>query len=178
MKYISSRALFFQVCTLSLMYVTVLVWPLQATPLQEDISNSDKLSIGKSNQVIDNTSNKSNVTSGRNVKVEYFMFPTQEAIFNQSINDTKRSDKAMLSGAWSVEQSRAKASGLASLVREEEKPEMASTNEWKIPRVNGNEILVRLYDPGVSQKSSPVLIFVHGGGWTVGNVDISKSIRL
>lgn len=38
--------------------------------------------------------------------------------------------------------------------------------------------MVRLYDPGVNQKASPVLIFVHGRGWTVGDVDIfNNSIR-
>ena len=74
--------------------------------------------------------------------------------------------------------SRAIASGLASLVMEEDKPKMASINDWNVTGNNGNEILVRLYDPGVSQRPSPVLIFVHGGGWTVGNVDIfDDSIR-
>jgi hypothetical protein len=39
---------------------------------------------------------------------------------------------------------------------------MASINEWKFSENNGNEVLVRLYDPGVTRKLSPVLIFVHG----------------
>jgi len=71
-----------------------------------------------------------------------------------------------------MKQSRAIASGLASLVSMEDRLKMASINEWKFTGNNGNEVLVRLYAPGVSQRPSPVLIFVHGGGWTIGNVDI------
>jgi acetyl esterase len=60
----------------------------------------------------------------------------------------------------------------------EDRLKMASINEWKFAGNNGNDVLVRLYDPGFTRKPSPVLIFVHGGGWTVGNVDIfDDSIR-
>lgn len=32
-------------------------------------------------------------------------------------------------------------------------------------------MLLRLYDPGIKQRPSPILIFVHGGGWSVGDVN-------
>ena len=114
------------------------------------VDKNDLVSTVKSNHITDNTNNKNNLTSEQNIRSKYFVFPSQEAMFNQSINETKRSDAAMLSGRWSVEQSRTIASGLTSLVKEEEKPEMASIDEWTIPGNNGNKILVRLYDPGTS----------------------------
>ena len=40
------------------------------------------------------------------------------------------------------------------------------------------KIHLRIYDPGVGGKPSPALVFVHGGGWTVGSVDeFDSSIR-
>ena len=35
----------------------------------------------------------------------------------------------------------------------------------------GSKIHMRVYDPGVKSKPSPALIFVHGGGWSVGSID-------
>jgi len=56
---------------------------------------------------------------------------------------------------------------------------MKSITDYYVPTSDGKDkILLRLYDPDVKQKPSPVLIFVHVGGWTVGNVDIyDDSIR-
>jgi acetyl esterase/lipase len=56
---------------------------------------------------------------------------------------------------------------------------MAFVIDYYIP---GNEtdrkIHLRIYDPGVRSKPSPALVFVHGGGWTVGSVDdFDSSIR-
>ncbi|HZD35716.1 MAG TPA: alpha/beta hydrolase [Nitrososphaeraceae archaeon] len=180
-KYISTRTLLFHICILSLICANLLGWPLQAISIEQGIDSSNKndyLGASESNQVMTYTNNKSNVTSEHVLKAKYFIFPSQEAMFNQNVIIAKKSDAAMLSGEWPVEQSRIIASGLESLVKEEDKPKMASVNEWNITGNNGNEILVRLYDTGVSQRPSPVLIFVHGGGWTVGNVDIfDDSIR-
>jgi len=48
---------------------------------------------------------------------------------------------------------------------------MKSITNYSIPTSDRKDkILLRLYDPGVKQKPSPVLIFVHGGGWIVGSV--------
>jgi hypothetical protein len=142
-RHIPVRSLSFLVCiTLSLTCATLLVCPLQATSIQKGFGSVDKndlVSTVKSNHVTDNTNNKNNLTSEQNVRSKYFVFPSQEAMSNQSINETKRSDAAMLSGRWSVEQSRTIASGLRSLVKEEEKSEMASIDEWTIPGNNGNE---------------------------------------
>jgi acetyl esterase len=104
----------------------------------------------------------------------YFIFPSQKALFGQAIiNATKESDTAMLSGKWTIQQSRAAANALLSLLKKEEQPKMKSITDYQIPTSDGKGkmMLLRLYDPGVKQRPSPVLIFVHGGGWSVGNVN-------
>lgn len=115
----------------------------------------------------------------------YFIFPSQKTFFSHGVNATKQADIAMLEGKWKVEQSREIANGLKSLVKSEDKPKMASIKEYNVPGLDENEILLRIYDPGVNLtkkspmlSSSPVLIFVHGGGWAIGDVDVyDDSIR-
>jgi acetyl esterase/lipase len=56
--------------------------------------------------------------------------------------------------------------------KKEEEPKMKSNRlsnsnfRWK-----KDKMLLRLFDPDVKQKLSPVLIFVHRGGWSVGSVN-------
>jgi acetyl esterase/lipase len=87
----------------------------------------------------------------------------------------------MLSGKWNIQQSRAIANEFSSLAKKENKPspQMKSITDYYVPTSDGKErILLRIYDPGVKQKPSPLLIYVHGGGWIVGSVDIfDDSIR-
>jgi len=52
------------------------------------ISNSDKndlIRTGELNRIIDNTSNKNNVTFEQNARAGYFIFPSQETLFNQNL---------------------------------------------------------------------------------------------
>jgi acetyl esterase len=113
----------------------------------------------------------------------YFIFPSLKAFFGPAavVNATKQADAAMLSGKWTIQQSRAIANEFSSLTKKENKPspQMKSTRDYYVPISDGKErILLRLYDPGVKQKPSPLLIYVHGGGWIVGNIDIfDDSIR-
>jgi acetyl esterase len=95
-------------------------------------------------------------------------------LFNPSVvNATKRSDAAMLSGKWTIQQSRAAANALLSLLKGgAEQPKMKSITDYQVPSSDGKgKMLLRLYDPGVRQRPSPVLIFVHGGGWSVGDLN-------
>jgi acetyl esterase len=103
----------------------------------------------------------------------YFIFPSQQVLFGQAIiNATKKSDAAMLSGKWTIQQSRAAANALFTILKKEGQPKMKSITDYQIPTSDGKgKMLLRVFDPGVKQKPSPVLIFVHGGGWSVGNVD-------
>ncbi|HET7147196.1 MAG TPA: alpha/beta hydrolase [Candidatus Nitrosopolaris sp.] len=111
----------------------------------------------------------------------YFIFPSQKAFFGRTANATKQVDAAMLSGKWTIQQSRAIATEFSSLAKKVNKPspQMKSITDYYVATSGGKDkILLRIYDPGVMQKPSPVLIFVHGGGWTVGSVDIyDDSIR-
>jgi acetyl esterase len=146
---------------------------------------SKKINASASVAIIDNqTKTKTTVSPSSSEKqsaTSYFIFPSQKAFFGRTVNATKQVDADMLSGKWTIQQSRAIATEFSSLAKKLNKPspQMKSITDYYVPTSDGKDkILLRLYDPGVKQKPSPVLIFVHGGGWTVGSVDIyDDSIR-
>jgi acetyl esterase/lipase len=107
----------------------------------------------------------------------YFIFPSQNQLFFPSVNSTRQTDLAILNGTWAVENSRAITQSLAQL--DALAPKMAFVVDHYIPsNETDTKIHLRIYDPGVRGKPSPALVFVHGGGWTVGSVDdFDSSIR-
>ena len=145
---------------------------------------SKKINASASVALIDNQTKTKTTASPSFEKqsaTSYFIFPSQKAFFGRTVNATKQGDAAMLSGKWTIQQSRAIATEFSSLAKKLNKPspQMKSVTDYYVPTSGGKDkILLRLYDPGVKQKPSPVLIFVHGGGWTVGSADIyDDSIR-
>lgn len=57
-------------------------------------------------------------------------------------------------------------------------PEISSTKDFEIETSSG-AIPVRLYDPEPEKKLLPTMIFIHGGGWIVGDLDTNeKFLRL
>ena len=106
-----------------------------------------------------------------------FIFPSQEQFFFPSVNATRQTDVAILNGSWTIENSRAITKSLAEL--DMLAPKMAFEVDHYIPTNDTDrKIHLRIYDPGVGSKPSPALIFVHGGGWTVGSIDdFDSSIR-
>ena len=107
----------------------------------------------------------------------YFIFPSQKQLFFPSVNATRQTDLGILSGTWTVENSRAITHSLAELGALS--PKMAFVVDRYIPsNETDTKIHLRIYDPGVRSKPSPALVFVHGGGWTVGSIDdFDSSIR-
>jgi acetyl esterase/lipase/alpha-beta hydrolase superfamily lysophospholipase len=107
----------------------------------------------------------------------YFIFPSQEQLFFPSVNATRQTDLAILSGTWTVENSRAITQSLVEL--DALSPKMAFVIDRYIPsNETDTKIHLRIYDPGVRSKPSPALVFVHGGGWTIGSIDdFDSSIR-
>ncbi|HEY6757562.1 MAG TPA: alpha/beta fold hydrolase [Nitrososphaera sp.] len=100
----------------------------------------------------------------------YFIFPSQKQFFFPSVNATRQTDLAIFNGTWTVENSRAIAQSLAKL--DPHPPKMAFEVDHYLPsNETGSKIHMRVYDPGVKSKPSPALIFVHGGGWSVGSID-------
>jgi acetyl esterase/lipase len=106
-----------------------------------------------------------------------FIFPSQEQFFLPSVNATRQSDIAILNGSWTIENSRVITKSLAEL--DTLAPKMAFEVDYYIPTNDTDrKIHLRIYDPGVGSKPSPALVFVHGGGWTVGSIDdFDSSIR-
>jgi acetyl esterase/lipase len=107
----------------------------------------------------------------------YFIFPSQEQLFFPSVNATRQTDLSILNGTWTVENSRAITQSLANL--DADAPKMAFVVDRYIPsNETDTKIHLRIYDPGVRSKPSSALVFVHGGGWTVGSIDeFDSSIR-
>jgi len=107
----------------------------------------------------------------------YFIFPSQKQFFFPSLNATRHTDLAILNGSWKVENSRTITESLAGL--DTHAPQMAFVVDHFIPsNQTDTKIHLRIYDPGVRTKPSPALVFVHGGGWTVGSIDdFDGSIR-
>jgi acetyl esterase len=55
----------------------------------------------------------------------------------------------------------------------EQLPQIAKVSDFKINTKFG-EIPVRLYDPDTNSKKLATLLFIHGGGWIVGNLDTNE----
>ena len=121
---------------------------------------------------------------------EYFIYPSQKALFSgegEATNDTPPPPPQQNASAsempdittMSAEQWRQFAEqGIQSLSGSADKPKMASVKDFFIHGLEGNDIRVRLYDPDVDKKPSPVIVYMFGGGWTIGNVDgFDDSIR-
>jgi hypothetical protein len=84
----------------------------------------------------------------------YFIFPSQEQLFFPSVNATRQTDLAILSGTWTVENSRAITQSLAEL--DALSPKMAFVIDRYIPsNETDTKIHLRIYDPGVRSKPSP-----------------------
>ena len=105
-----------------------------------------------------------------NSSSSYFIFPSQEQLVFQSINASRQMDLAVLNGTWRVETARALTKSLAGL--DPQPPEMAFVVDHYIPSSETDrQIHLRIYDPGVRDKPSPALVFLHAGSWIVGTVD-------
>ena len=120
------------------------------------------------------------ITTGQhtaNSSSSYFIFPSQEQLVLQSIDSSRQMDLAVLNGTWRVETARILTQSLAGL--DPQPPEMASVVDHDIPsNETGRQIHLRIYDPGVRDKPSPALVFLHAGSWTAGTVDdFDNSIR-
>lgn len=124
----------------------------------------------------------SGATAQEDQAEDYFIFPSQQALFfGQPANATGGNETAQMPGItqMSAEQWRQFAEqGIRSLSSFADSPEMASVEDYNIPGPDGNQIHLRVYDPGVLERPSPVLVYAFGGGWTIGNVDVfDDSIR-
>lgn len=52
-------------------------------------------------------------------------------------------------------------------------PEIDKVTDFSLS-LNDQKVPVRLYDPDSRQKLLPTMIFIHGGGWIVGNLDTNE----
>jgi alpha/beta hydrolase fold len=86
-------------------------------------------------------------SQGGDNATDYFIFPSEEEVY--STQDI-----------------------FYDIKQHEVKPEMESVTDYNITSSDGNEIRIRLFDPGVENKTSPVLIYVYGGG---GNMEFYDS---
>jgi acetyl esterase len=107
---------------------------------------------------------------------DWFMYPSlKEILSNQPANIT---EEEMSIEEWRAftEQSMKSLSNLAKVLGNS--PQMASINDYNITGLDRNKIHVRVYDPGVVEKPSPILVYAYGGGFVLGSVDVfDDSIR-
>jgi acetyl esterase len=52
-------------------------------------------------------------------------------------------------------------------------PEMAETDDYQLPGHHG--LRLRIYRPHGTPRPAPVVLFFHGGGWTVGNIEFADA---
>jgi acetyl esterase len=57
-----------------------------------------------------------------------------------------------------------------------EAPAAVTTTEYAIPGEDGRTIAARRYRPAGGNEPLPLLVFFHGGGWTVGDLDCYDSL--
>ena len=55
-------------------------------------------------------------------------------------------------------------------------PEMAKTEDRTVPGPDGNQIPVRIYWPSAAPGPHPVVVFFHGGGWVICNIETHDSL--
>jgi acetyl esterase len=185
------------ISTMSLIVISVLLLPfyyihqfasgqLQVLPYgqenEEDVQVGNNLPAAVSNigrLEDDDDNNNSIIATGQHASnsSSYFIFPSQEQLVFQSINASRQIDLAVLNGTWPVENARALTQSLAGL--DPQPPEMAFVVDHYIPSDETDRLIhLRIYDPGVRDKPSPALVFLHAGSWTVGGLDdFDNSIR-
>jgi acetyl esterase len=56
------------------------------------------------------------------------------------------------------------------------RPEIAETRDITIPGPHGHSIPARLYRNSLSADPAPVLVFYHGGGWVIGDLNVYDSL--
>jgi hypothetical protein len=86
---------------------------------------SKKINASASVAIIDNQTKTKTTASPSFEKqsaTSYFIFPSQKAFFGRTVNATKQGDAAMLSGKWTIQQSRAIATEFSSLAKKLNKP--------------------------------------------------------
>ena len=49
--------------------------------------------------------------------------------------------------------------------------EMAAVEDRTIPGPDGDDLPVRIYRPSADAERPPVVVYLHGGGWTIGDLD-------
>jgi acetyl esterase len=49
-------------------------------------------------------------------------------------------------------------------------PHMARVSDWQVP-FEARTVRVRLFEPELQQQPTPVLVYLHGGGWTLFSLD-------
>jgi acetyl esterase len=115
---------------------------------------------------------------------DYFIFQSQKELFSGlegEFNSSQQNGTAdtLDTATMSPEQRRQLAEeGLKSISSPSERPVMASVKDYSVPGLDGNDIRLRVYDPGVNNKPAPAIVYIFGGGWTIGNVDaFDDSIR-
>ena len=117
---------------------------------------------------------------------DYFIFQSQKELFsglegefNSSQQNSSADDRRPNTEPISPEQRRQLAEeGLKSISSPLERPAMVSVKDYSVPGLDGNDIRLRVYDPGVDNKPAPAIVYIFGGGWTIGNVDaFDDSIR-
>lgn len=75
------------------------------------------------------------------------------------------------------DQMRARASSLFAVFNEDPPP-LRSVRDLTIPGPGG-DLPARLYDPTDGQEPAPLLLYLHGGGWVIGDLDLEdRAIRL
>lgn len=75
------------------------------------------------------------------------------------------------------DQMRARASSLFAVFNEDP-PHVRSVRDLTIPGP-GSDLPARLYDPTDGQEPAPLLLYMHGGGWVIGDLDLEdRAIRL
>jgi acetyl esterase len=59
---------------------------------------------------------------------------------------------------------------------ERPRPDIAETRDIAIPGPHGHDIPARLYRNTLATDPAPVLLFFHGGGWVIGDLEIYDSV--
>jgi acetyl esterase len=61
-------------------------------------------------------------------------------------------------------------------IGERPRGDLAEIRDLTIPSPHGHPIPARLYRPALSATPAPVVIFYHGGGWVIGDLDVYESL--
>ena len=61
-------------------------------------------------------------------------------------------------------------------VAERPRGDIAEVQDLTIPAADGHAIPLRLYRPALGSEPAPVLLWLHGGGWVIGDLDTYDSL--